>query len=52
MCLEECKAYEKRIKLSEPEGNVKILPNDPVRFLYRLTVNKRGMVSPSGFLVF
>lgn len=39
------------MNLGEPEGNIKALFNDPVRFLYRLTVIKRGMVCPSGFLI-
>lgn len=31
---------EKRMKLGEPEGSIKIQFNDPVRFLYKLTVMK------------
>lgn len=36
------------MKLGEPEGRIKILFNDPVWVLFRLTVIKCGIVSPSG----
>lgn len=39
------------MKLGEPEGNIKSLLNDPVRFLYTLTAIKREMVCLSGFLI-
>lgn len=34
------KLTRERMKLDKPEGSIKILFNDPVRFLYRLTVIK------------
>lgn len=38
-----------RMKLDKHD--IKTLPNDPVRFLCRLTATRRRMVRPSGVLI-